>query len=67
MKNQTDISVNYLIKEKIAASILNLSYDQIKRERYKGKISYVKFKRGVRYTKKQLQDYINSHRVEATN
>ncbi len=71
MKNEKTIEnadeVTGLLREKAAADYLGISYENLKRSiRYKGLISYVKFRKGVRYKQADLDAYINKHRVSAT-
>ncbi len=56
-----------LFTEKQSANYLGISYENLKRSvRYKGLISYVKFRKGIRYKREDLDAYINKHRVSAT-
>lgn len=71
MRNEKTIEnvneVAGLLGEKAAANYLGISYENLKRSiRYKGLISYVKFRKGVRYRREDLDSYINKHRVSAT-
>jgi excisionase family DNA binding protein len=71
MKNEKIIEnvdeITGLLGEKAAAEYLGISYENLKRSlRYNGLISYVKFRKSVRYRKADLDAYINKHRVSAT-
>ncbi len=71
MKNEKIIEnvdeITGLLREKAAAEYLGISYENLKRSvRYRGLISYVKFRKGIRYRKADLDAYINKHRVSAT-
>jgi excisionase family DNA binding protein len=64
-KNSAEI--DGLMSEKQASDYLGLSYENLKRSlRYNGLISYVKFRKSVRYRKADLDAYINKHCVSAT-
>ncbi len=71
MKNEKIIEdvdeITGLLGEKAAAKYLGISYENLKRSiRYRGLISYVKFRKGIRYKQADLDAYINKHRVSAT-
>jgi excisionase family DNA binding protein len=71
MKNEKTIEnideIKGLFREKDAADYLGISYENLKRSiRYRGLISYVKFRKGIRYKQADLDAYINKHRVSAT-
>ena len=57
---------NFLLREKLAAKILNMSYDKLKRVRYAGDIEFIKFGKSIRYKNEHLKNYIQAHEVEAT-
>jgi excisionase family DNA binding protein len=67
-KSQENIDeITGLLSEKQSAKYLGISYENLKRSiRYKGLISFVKFRKGVRYKRADLDAYINKHRVSAT-
>ncbi len=61
------VEIDGLMSEFQAADYLGISYENLKRSlRYNGLISFVKFRKSVRYRKTDLDEYINGHRVSAT-
>ncbi len=65
--DKNTVEIDGLMSEFQAADYLGISYENLKRSlRYNGLITYVKFRKSVRYKKSDLDDYINKHRVSAT-
>jgi predicted site-specific integrase-resolvase len=65
--DKSSAEIDGLMSEKQAADFLGISYENLKRSlRYNGLISYVKFRKSVRYRQTDLDAYINKHRVSAT-
>jgi excisionase family DNA binding protein len=54
------IEIKKLYSEKEAASVLNLSYGYLKELRRRGEISCVRVGRAVRYTDRNLEEFIKS-------
>jgi hypothetical protein len=53
-----------LIGERAASKVLCVSYDTLKKTfRYGGLISYVKYKKGIRYRPSDLRKFINEHLI----
>lgn len=65
--DKNTVEIDGLMSELQAADYLGISYENLKRSlRYNGLITYVKFRKSVRYRKEDLDAYINKHRVSAT-
>jgi excisionase family DNA binding protein len=65
--DKNTVEIDGLMSEFQAADYLGISYENLKRSlRYNGLITYVKFRKSVRYRKADLDAYINKHRVSAT-
>ncbi len=53
-----------LLGERASAKVLGVSYDTLKKTfRYGGLISYVKYKKGIRYRPSDLRKFIDKHLV----
>jgi excisionase family DNA binding protein len=68
MKNEKIIEdvdeITGLLGEKAAAKYLGISYENLKRSiRYRGLITYIKFRKGVRYRREDLDAYVLKHLV----
>ncbi len=59
--------IEFLLRERDAAKVLAVSYDTLKKTfRYGGLISYVKYKKGVRYRPSDLRKFIDNYLVVVT-
>ncbi len=56
--------IESLLGERAASKVLGVSYDTLKKTfRYGGLISYVKYKKGIRYRPEDLRKFINKYLV----